>query len=946
MGMISQAESGTKIIWHPRAWKSLLSAIAISVSLCVGGPAHAQVASSSGTDQTSASADQTGANALEEIEVTATRVDRAGYTAPTPTTVITNEALQQEGITNIAQALNQMPEFKADTNPTTNGIRSITPGANYADLYGLGAIRTLVLVDGQRFVPQVATDLDSYQVDLNQVPSIMIDRTDVVTGGASAQWGSDAIGGVVNIILKKNFTGLETEASGGVSGYGDNQNYHLATLGGMNLGEKGHVEAALEYDINDGVGSALRRPWGREGAAEIPNPSPATNGLPINLIESNVQYSTQAPGGIIVSGPLKGTTFGPGGAPSTFTYGSLVSASNMVGGSNIGCVNGGCGPLNGNTSANLEPPTTRFNFFSRGSYDFTDSVQGYAVASYAQEWGGGYTLAARDSADVISINNAYLPPTIKAAMTADGLPSISLGRVDNDIGLAESDTRNYTSRVAVGLQGTAFSDWKWNIGAEYGDNYFVQHVIGNRIHANYNNALDAVVNPANGQIVCAANLTTITAPGCQPLDLFGNGSPSPQAIGYVTGTSTSTVNYIQRDVTANLNGEPFSTWAGPVSVATGLEYRYETQNTYSDPIDQINGYEANNSEPLHGDFDVGEAYFETVVPLASKVAWARELDLNGAVRFAHYSTSAGTQWPWKIGLTYNPPVSGLLLRATRSQDIRAPNLYELYSEPSSTEQPVAFGSASNPLAHIFTEGNRNLVPEVAQTWTGGFTYQPDFVPGLQFSTDYYQINIKDEITTLTAQQESTFCYEGYKLYCPLINFGAGNVPEVLTVQYENIASNDLAGVDVHGDYRIPMGDVPGNVLLHASANWTLHELVNTGLGLVAERSGDVTGEPHFRATTSVTYNLRGLSVTAQTRFIDHMHYDNTLIQGVTINDNDYPSVAYLDLFASYQMTDKVQLYGTIYNLLNRSPPNDMPNEPTWYDNIGITFQIGVRAKLF
>lgn len=910
--------------------------------------ASAQVAPAPAADPAGASATPAPdeAQSVTTVEVTATRVERSGYTAPTPTTTIGSQLLQDEGVTNVSQALDQLPAFKADTGPTTSGIRSLIPGANYADLYGLGAIRTLVLVDGQRFVPQVATALDSYQVDLNQIPSILVDRIDVVTGGASAQWGSDAVGGVVNVILKKDFTGFLAEASGGASTYGDNQNYHVAALGGTALGESGHIEAAAEYDANNGVGSVLTRPWGQQAVVEIANPTPS-NGLPLNLVEPDVQYSTVAPGGLITGGPLKGTTFGPGGQPEPFTYGSLAGGSYMVGGSNTGCVNGGCGPLNINTSASLEPPTTRFATFMRGDYRFSDAVQGSIVASYDQSWGGGDTLAARDTSIPISINNAYLPTSIYNAMVADGLTSIPLGRVDNDIGLAESDARNYTTRVAAELQGAFLSSWTWNVGAEFGDNYYDMHVWNNRIHSNFNLAAQAVVDPANGQIVCAANLTTVTAPGCVPMDLFGSGSISQAAMNYVTGTAWSNVNYIQRDFTANLNGEPFSTWAGPVSVAAGLEYRHETQNTLSDPISQANGFEANNSEPLHGQFHVGEAYFETVVPLVSHADWAREIDLNGAVRVADYSTSAGTQVPWKVGLTYALPVSGLLLRATRSQDIRAPNLYELYSEPTITTVPITFGSASNPLTQQITRGNPNLLPEVAQTTTAGATYQPSYVPGLQLSADYYKINVTNEITTLTGQQEATFCYDGQQAYCPLITVGPGGVPQSAVIEFLNIASNDLAGVDLESNYRLPLSDVwgrvPGTVSVRLSADWMLHDLVNTGLGAVVERSGDVSGTPHFRGLAALTYQLGGFSLTVQGREIGAMHLDNTLVQGVTINDNDYPSVTYLDLFASYQITPQVQVYGTAYNVLNQGPPSGMPLQPVWYDEIGTTLQLGVRV---
>ncbi len=914
---------------------ALLSSVALGGVLICGVPAKALAAAQG----------QTGA--VEEVVVTATRVDRSGYTAPTPTTVITAQSLEQKGIANIAEALNQIPAFKASTNPTTNGIRSITPGANYADLRGLGAIRTLVLVDGQRFVPQVATALDSNQVDLNQIPAIMIERTDVVTGGASAAWGSDAVSGVVNIILKKDFTGFQAEISGGESTYGDNRSLRVAALGGLQFaGNRGHFEVAIDFAGNNGVGGPLTRPWGRLNMANIANPTPA-NGLPVNLIVPNSQYSTVAPGGIINNTALKGTTFGPGGVPMPFTYGSFVGASSMSGGSNVGCVNGGCGNLNISSTASVEPPTARLGTFARVGYDFSPTLRAYVNASFARTWGGGYQAAARDTAIPISINNPYLPAATKAAMQAAGITTFNLGRVSNDIGLGHPNVRNYTTRVATGFEGSVFGDWKWDASYTYGQNRYSQRVYNNRIKANFNLAAQAVINPANGQIVCADTLIRPNN-GCAPLNLFGPGAPSEAAVRYVTGTTWSTVMYTQHAGAANLRGEPFRTWAGAVSVAGGLEFRQETQTTRVDPISQASGYEANNSQPLHGRFNVKEGYFETVVPLAADQAWAKSLDVNGSVRVANYSTSAGTQVTWKVGATYRAPISGLLLRATRSQDIRAPNLYELFSQPTVTTVAVNFGNLSNPLTTVFTGGNSNLRPEVAQTKTIGASYQPEFVRGLQMSVDYYDINLKNQIATITAQQGSTFCFQGQQGFCNLITFLPSGAPGTIQVQYRNLASVHIAGVDLAADYRMPVSRVfanaPGNVAAHLAWTWTLKRIVNTGIG-ITDRVGDVTGDPKVRGSASLTYDLKGFSLTGQARYVGAMRLDNTLIEGVTINRNHYPSALYFDFYGSYSVTDKIQLFGTLTNAFDRQPPLSMPANAVWFDEIGRTFKIGIRYKL-
>jgi iron complex outermembrane recepter protein len=893
-----------------------------------------------------------GANAQQEapteVTVTASRIQRSGYTAPTPTTIIGADQLERIGATNIAQALDMLPSVKADTSSQTNGVRGITPGANYVDLRGLTAIRTLVLVDGERFVPQVTNGVDSNQVDLNQIPALLVDRTEVVTGGASAQWGSDAVAGVVNIILKKNFEGIATDFSGGESALGDDRDVRLGLLAGTALlDHRAHVEAAVDYERNDGVGDVFTRSWGQQGWQLVANPSPSTNHLATNLILPDVQFSTLTPGGIITSGPLKGTAFAPGGVPTTFQYGTLVGATNMVGGGQPG--------ININDGLAIEPWLRRLNLFGRANYEISDSVTAHIDVSYAQTEGGGETLPARDTTpDVISISNPFIPASTRAAMTDDGLTTISVGRADYDIGSQQSDDINTTRRVVAGLDGTVFGDYSWDVSYELGDNKYVQHVEGDRIHSTYNQAINAVVNPANGQIVCASSLTNPNN-GCVPLDIFGAGSPSQAAINYVTGTEWSATDYSQQAAAANLRGDPFHTWAGPVSIATGIDYRSEQQNSQTDAISQAAGYESTNSEPLSANFSVTEGYFETVVPFLKDLPGAESLDFDGAVRVSDYSTSAGTQPTWKLGLTYKP-LHSLLLRASLSQDIRAPNLFELFSRGNVTNQLITFGTVqSNPF--VTTTGNPDLKPETARTLTAGISWQPIEPKGLQFSADYYDIDLKKAIAAVTGQQVATFCAAKQEYYCSLMTFNDG-LPATIAAAYLNLASVDINGVDVAANYNLSLDVIhlPGDLRAAFQSNYVFHSWVDSGVGgPVIDRAGEVGPNnpysfPHLNLTAPLTYTVSGFSLTGQLRYIEAGNYDNTYTSGVQINNNHIPGIVYVDLFLSYQLNPQVQFYGAVNNLLNKSPPPDpaslgYPTNPTYYDMIGTDFRLGVRLKL-
>ena len=964
-----------------------VAALLAGASLSVLGMAAPAVAQDAPAAQTAGPVQDA---TVGEVVVTASRVARTGFTAPTPTQIIGADTLEKRGATNVAMVLNELPAFKATTTPATNGVRAIFPGSYYADLRGLGAVRTLVLVDGKRFVPQVTTGLSSAQVDLNQIPSLMIDRTEVVTGGASAQWGSDAVAGVVNLILKKNFSGFEMNGQIGESQYGDNQEARIGFIAGKSFAnDRAHATFAFDYVRNNGVDDAYTRPWGRKGYGLIVNPCPLQaavsaacptggNGQAQNLIIPDVRYSQSTAGGIINNAPgtpvalagLRGLTFGNvGDAPRAFQYGALVGSQFMQGGdlSNIG--------QNIYTGIPLGAAARRTNAYSRFSYKLTDDINAYVEGSYAESTGTSRSLPARNEQTnpiTIKLDNPYLPASVLATINAynagkpaaSQITSLNLGRYDEDLQRQQSWVTNYTTRFVGGLEGSLpiAGNWKWDTAYIWGTNRYIQRDFHDRILANFNFAADAALNPATGQIVCRATIPgasfNAAAAGCVPMNVFGNGAAS-SAINYVTGTLYSRTIYDQNAFNFNLRGEPLHTWAGPVSVATGFEWRKESQVTVVDPIAEKAGYESTNARSLSGDFNVKEGYLETVIPLARDFAFAKSFDLNGAVRVTDYSTS-GTVTTWKAGATWTP-FDGFLIRGARSRDIRAPSLFELYTLPVSTilniglNQGVGGGPSGNVGVQALTGGNPNLQPEKADTTTLGFSYAPSFVPGLQFSLDWYNIDVKGAIASVTSAQVATFCNTGNAYYCGLIVPNAPGSASAYTVNanYQNLNETKRAGLDILVSYRTPLdrfiSGAPGRLTLNFSGNYVLKYGDNIANAGYIERAGETVSTPRFTSTLTGTYDIGKASVTVQWRHIDSGVYNVTFVEGVNINDNTVDGADYINLSGSFDVTDKLQLYAVANNVFNKAPPIapqnfGYPTINTWFDLIGRTYKMGVRYR--
>ena len=607
----------------------------------------------------SAETRQADAGGIDTIVVTASRIQQSGFSAPTPTTVLDSDAIHNMGVTNLGQLTYQIPGFIGTESPSNSAVRSGGGGSSF-NLRGLGSNRTLFLVNSRRHVHSSPRG----RTDTNVVPSSIIDRVEVVTGGASAAWGSDAVAGVVNVILKNYLEGSEAEVQMGRSSEGDNEELKVSLAFGTKFADdRGHFVIAGEYGDNKGVLRQGDRDWGREEWWVINNPSfTPTNGQYATLTVTQGRANNATYGGLIVNGALAGTQFVQGGAAAPYDSGLYpVGTQGTVGGD---------GPSL-SLDLNILVPIERYAAFTRASYDLSENLELFIEAS-AGESKADYTLVNNQHLGNLTMraDNAYLPAALRTTLNNAGQTSFNMGRVHRDFGTIHEDNTNRLGRAVIGLDGKLGGGWTWDAYYQYGRNRETLIEGPTIINNNFALAVDAVQAPS-GQIVCRSTLTNPTN-GCIPINLFGEGSPSSTAIDYVTGYRDEETIFKQHNAALSTQGTLFS-----LPVAAGFEYNKETLNRNVDPISQANGFQIGNPKDFDGEISVNELFAEVAIPLLTDVTLAKSLRLDLADRYVDYSTIGGAN-TWKVGLVWEM-TDDIRFRVARSRDIRAPSAFELFS---------------------------------------------------------------------------------------------------------------------------------------------------------------------------------------------------------------------------------------------------------------------------
>ncbi len=955
---------------------------------------------------------QTDAPSIDEITVTGTRVVRDGYEAPTPVTVIGVEQIEQAPMQHISDFVMRLPAF-AGAQSTSSGGNEISTGRqsqNNLNLRGLDSFRTLVLLDGFRFV---SGDVNG-SVNASDLPTPLISRVDVVTGGASAAYGSDAVAGVVNFVLDREFTGIKAEVQGGITARGDDPSYKVAlTAGAPFAGGRGHILFSGEHAWNKGIfgaGESRGEFWGYDTHHILENPAWNTGAGAANprfLVRSRVGSILATPGGIITAGPLKGVTFDKQGkAAGMYNYGSLTNAQFTVGGD---------WATSDATFYNqtLSNHVTRQAYFGRVSYDITDNVTAYSNFIYTYSYGYARSKLDDQLGNLnIRVDNAYLDPTIAARMTALGLTQFTMGSFLHDVPYIQTDNYRELWTYQAGLEGdfTAFStDWEWKLHGQYG---LTRGDLSGRVldlarlrslGGTFTNALDSV-RTATGQIVCRGNIDPAIPddPLCVPFNPFGYGVNSAAAIEYVKGRAQLYQRSAQSFYAFSMTGEPFDTWAGPVSLATGFEYRRESVSPGNIagycPKCITSSYTAGNYKGTLGGYNVKEGFLETVVPLAKDEAWARSFDLNGAVRFTDYSTS-GFVTTWKVGVTY-APFDEVRLRATRSRDIRAPNLGELYNAGGGGQNPGLVdpfrtlpGQTSTQGQQYTwlgsTSGNPNLQPEKADQTNMGIVYQPEWFPGFSASADYYDITINGAIETPGEVLQRCFDSGGTSVLCDAIRrfplsaadsalgYRIGQI-QVINSQPENLAFLSQKGWDFEVGYTTGLDQWVdswnGDLSLRAIGTNIQESLRDDRRNPPVDAAGTNSGQGplSWRWLFSANYQLDPISIGWTGRYMGAGQYGGGTSRYVecqpgscpawtsyapTIDYNHVDSVMYQDLSISYKFLEledggSVTGFINIMNALDTRPPMVastnywyMTVNPVMYDVVGRRFYAGLRFRM-
>ena len=937
----------------------------------------------------------------QRVEVTGSRILSVNAVSPAPIQVLTSADIAASGAINLQELILTSPVFGTPTISRTNS-NFITSSVGIAtiDLRNLGADRTLVLVNGRRYV---AGQSGGSTVDLNTIPTDFIERVEVLTGGASSIYGSDAVGGVVNIILKKRIDGINLDASLGQSEKNDDKLKKFSASFGANSSDgKSRMLGHFSVTQQGAVYSKDRAVSAVDGFSMALLPGGANEDIFVNKTPF---YSSFAP---------QGRFFYQGGNRTFDANGNLIPFStNGPAGDGVGATG-----YNRNGVRTIAVPANRLLFATNAQHELSSAATVFFEGTYAATktksqlepfpvdssggtnpiFAGGGFVPAETLVNGVKVKNPLIPTALFNLMTdrnADGLKDYNFTRRLSDIANRGNTTDRDTFRLLVGVKGDLSKSWSYETYLSHGFTKESQYGTGQVNAANFRYGL-AVIPDANGNPVCADPVAR--ASGCVPVNVFGANTISPQAAAYIHAPSTLATKITQTFAGAVVTGEPFETAAGPVGTAFGAEYRKEGSSDVADALTQVGGNLGNARPITTGSFDVKEAFGEVRVPLLKGLSVVKSLDLVGAVRQAKYST-AGDTTSWNAGLDWAVN-STLRFRATSALSTRAPNIGELFQGanqtfPSGLVDPcvnvtaVSTGAVAEACrkdpgvnANIaangkftltqadlqgisgFNKGNPALGAEKGRSTTVGLVVTPSLGQGLgdlAFTLDYYKIKIADAINLPGRQFQLKQCYGGDAKFCKdisrrqvAIGGNSAGALSIINSSVENTGGQFDEGVDLTANYSTKLAGglfsskLSYTYLIKAWAKATADAELDSSLGEV--------GAARNRWTLNLGYDIGKWGVKSSVTYIGVSYLDDQFLVGSEI-PREFGRIAaktITDAQVTYAL-GKAQFYFGVNNLLGTKPPlipSGLPGNNTGvetnagtYDAIGRRYYLGVRYTM-
>lgn len=854
------------------------------------------------------------ASDLEEVVVTGSRIKHADITGVGPATVVTEAAISRTGAANVETLLQRLPASAGNAGGQTNAYWTGNGyGTAQVNLRGLGINRTLVLLNGRRVV-YGGTGANS-AVDLNTIPAALIGRIDVLKDGASAIYGADAVAGVVNIITRTDFEGVQATGKYGITDEGDGEEYTADLLWGLR-GDRGGFTAAVNYQKTKPVNMADREPCGlgEVGGRLVCVGSASTIGGRAVLPNGQQINFNQTPGG-------NGNAFEP------------YSAAKHN--------------FNSNPFLNAVSAIERISVGVFGDYDLTDDVQMF----------GEFMFTHRESGQIATpgtLRNLAIPATNPTNPTGQNIVLIQRR-------LAEPGPRQFfqetdTWRIVDGARGKLVGDWTWEAAANWGRTTGVDGSTNIANLQRVGQTLDRNVcsTAANAAIPCA--------------DYLGFGDLTPQVLNYILATTHDTGGNEQKSVTADFTGTLFQLPAGPLAAAAGLVYREEEGWRNPDQLTVLGIANTNQQQPIRGQVKTKEAYLELSAPLFADLPMAERVELNGAVRYSDYNLF-GDNVTYKVGLNWTV-MSGLRLRATYGTGFRIPSVPELFGgvaegNLTTTDPCSRYSTSTNatlvancrasgvPAGYVqlgntvltTVGGNQNLQPEKSENLTLGVVFQPTFVSGLSVTVDYFDIQIKDAIRNIPGSTKLSVCYASPNLshpFCSPSNFRrsalTGEV-NFLSSQPSNAGKEVMQGVDFGIQYARDIGG------LRAELDWNTTYLgkyeVTPFLGAApivfdGHIGGGNGGYPHWRSNAALTVSDENWNASWSVQMIGKAKDFNaapTAIGSTTSN------VFYHYLQVAYRINEKANVAVGIDNVFDKDAPfiqswTDANTDTMTYDLLG------------
>jgi outer membrane receptor protein involved in Fe transport len=951
------------------AWQAL----ALLGAGAIATPAFAQDTTAPASSDTAPAAEEQPTIAPEAqqdsddaIVVTGSRLVRPELDAPSPVTTVDSETFDLTGTVTVESLLNELPQII----PGNTRVSNNQGGEDFStlDLRGLGPNRTLILVDGER----VPSSSSSGVVDIGTIPAGLIERVDVVTGGASAVYGSDAIAGVVNFILKDNYEGLELSSQYGISDHGDGASFNVQGLLGGNFGDdRGNMTLFASYYTRDAVGQGdrnlfrnaavtLRGPDGRRFVADH-----LTVGPDDTIIGAG--GSATPPWGWVAedaANPFSGLS---AILPGTFGAGNTDTNCDGVGGAAVDSGNlsfdseGNLTPRNasglcnfadrstGSSRYNFNPvnylvtPYKRYGVAGTARYDISDSIRLKVIANYVDTTQEVNLAPTPATGITVPFDSPLIPADLAAALAtrADPTAPFTFNRRFSETGPRIGIFNAKTQTIRGTLSGPLAHGFNWDLTASYGKT-------SDTIQAKGNINFTAVQNGLNG---CPPS----SMPGCVPIDIFGADTLDAAMLSFVRIDTQETRAFDQVRISGNITGNLVDLPAGPVGIAIGAEARTDRGKVIVDDAQrQGNIYGFNAVQNQDGKVNVKELYGEVRVPILADLPFVHEFSVEAGARFSDY-TSAGGLFNWKAGVQF-APTDWLKFRGIYNKAARAPSIVELFQNgdqgfPSftdpcnATELPDAttiancaadaplidFGLADddpaafhqlNDQVQAFAFGNPTLSEETAKTFTVGAVLTPNLGLGRFSATvDYYNIRIDDIIRGFGAQFFLNDCYiNGNATSCARITRQAsdGQVTAV-DLATGNSGTFKTSGIDGAVNFSVPFNDIglgiPGRLRFQELLSWL--DKIDFGTGDFAGLSGGGIGGtfPEWKSTMTVAYDSDDF--TAQMRWNYLSETEEAF--GDEAGNPVLPSLSYFDLSLRKSIGNNFELTGIMNNVFNAKP---------------------------